>query len=127
MLTYACFLYRGPFEVVFKTTSNIHPKYQLACEIFDAQYLRNPDGALLFQPHNVKPPLHWLIFYFPLFHSPTQLLSILSPLLTTFTSCFASLFFILLPSLHPDAAEESKAEEATPADAAAEATESKDD
>lgn len=33
----------------------------------------------------------------------------------------------LFPSLYSDAAEESKAEEATPADATAEATESKDD
>lgn len=39
---------------------------------------------------------------------------------------FSYLLF-LLPSFHPDAAEESKAEEATPEDAAAEATESKDD
>lgn len=65
------------------------------------------------------------------FLQPT-FLSIVSPHLTTLTSHFPPLASPLYPSssfppLHPDAAEESKAEEATPADAAAEATESKDD
>ncbi len=93
----------------------------------------DPERALFFQPHNVKPLLHRLIFSLPLSSlQPTFYLSCpgsLHPhLIFLLLLClFLPLPLILLPSLHPDAAEESKAEEATPADAAVEATESKDD
>lgn len=88
----------------------------------------DPDRALLlFQPPRVKktknPPLRRLISLFlsTLSNPPFFFLISPVPLLTTLTSHFPP------PPLQPDAAEESKAEEATPADAAAEATESKDD
>lgn len=86
----------------------------------------DPDRAFLFQPHNVKPPLYRLIFTLHLSSlQPTFYLS--GPPFYPLTSLFPLYPSPSFSPSNPDAAEESKAEEATPADAVAEATESKDD
>lgn len=88
-------------------------------ELFDAQYLKRPRLICIIAAHNVNSSLHRLTFFYP----PRP--PFFAPYLP-FSTVITSLFLLSLSSsLHPDAAEESKAEEDTPADA--EATDSKDD
>lgn len=80
------------------------------------------DRASLFQPHNEKkssPQANFRFFLQPTFLS-------VPPSFHLFLLMISYLLFLPL-SFYPDAAEESKAEEATPADAAAEATESNEE